>query len=457
MYTDFTIKVAYVPTRRTDDFPDPKFAVETEKKVRKQVKKITDEIGDVELYDVDWLNEEGLLSDARDAGKVIDYMKEKKVDCLFIPHVNFGCEEAVALVGKALNVPVLLWGPKDETFPERMTDSQCGMFATSAILSHFHVPFTYVENCRVTDDALKKGLDRFIRVASVVKAYQNIRVGHISMRPRNFLSVRYNENEIMEKFGMETVAIDTVVLRNTYEKYINDKDAIDKRLEEYKEVDYSRMDPDRLRRLIGVELALEDIAGTYHCTCLACQCFELFDPTYDLWPCQAYGNLTQKGLPVACETDVLGAITSTLLQAAARGSGSTFFSDLTVRNPENENSELLWHCGVFPTSLAKDGKGNMCQMCIGEYELKSGEITVARFAGMDGEYKLFADEVHTTTGPATDCTYVWVETDNWKKWEEKFMYGPYIHHVSGIYGNYAEVLHEACRYMDGIQADFVEK
>ena len=32
-------------------------------------------------------------------------------------------------------------------------------------------------------------------------------------------------------------------------------------------------------------------------------------------------------------------------------------------------------------------------------------------------------------GPETNGTDVWFETNNWKMWEEKLMFGPYIHHV----------------------------
>ena len=41
-----------------------------------------------------------------------------------------------------------------------------------------------------------------------------------------------------------------------------------------------------------------------------------------------------------------------------------------------------------------------------------------------------------------------METDNWKSWEEKLMFGPYIHHLGGIYGEYLPVLKEVARYLD---------
>ena len=40
-----------------------------------------------------------------------------------------------------------------------------------------------------------------------------------------------------------------------------------------------------------------------------------------------------------------------------------------------------------------------------------------------------------------------METDNWQRWEEKLMFGPYIHHLGVCYGNYLPVLREAARYL----------
>ena len=120
-------------------------------------------------------------------------------------------------------------------------------------------------------------------------------------------------------------------------------------------------------------------------------------------------------------------------------------------------AELLWHCGPFPYSLKDSG----CQArLVGgqeRFELKKGDITVCRFDDCDGKYYLFGGEGRAVDGPQTNGTYVWFETDNWKRWEEKMMFGPYIHHVGGIYGNYKPVLREAARYLGLIFDDADEQ
>lgn len=63
------------------------------------------------------------------------------------------------------------------------------------------------------------------------------------------------------------------------------------------------------------------------------------------------GELIDEGIPVSCETDINAAVTSVMMQAVTLGDSASFFADLTIRHPENDNRELLWHCGPFPYSL----------------------------------------------------------------------------------------------------------
>jgi hypothetical protein len=72
---------------------------------------------------------------------------------------------------------------------------------------------------------------------------------------------------------------------------------------------------------------------------------------------------------------------------------------------------------------------------------------MCRFDDIGGEHYLFAGEGRTTAGPETTGTYVWLEVDNWKRWEERLMFGPYIHHIGGMYGKFLPVLREVSRYL----------
>jgi len=89
----------------------------------------------------------------------------------------------------------------------------------------------------------------------------------------------------------------------------------------------------------------------------------------------------------------------------------------------------------------------------GNWEIKGGDVTVARFDGMGGEYSLFMGHAKGTTGPFTLGTYLWIEVPDWPLWEEKFIYGPYIHHVVGIHDLASYALYEATRFIPGLKPD----
>ncbi|HPQ48279.1 MAG TPA: fucose isomerase, partial [Clostridia bacterium] len=79
------------------------------------------------------------------------------------------------------------------------------------------------------------------------------------------------------------------------------------------------------------------------------------------------------------------------------------------------------------------------------------DITVCRFDGDHGEYRLGTGEGRIIDGPATRESYGWMEVRDWPSWERKLMEGPYPHHCSCIYGHEADVLEEAVKFIPNLQ------
>lgn len=229
-----------------------------------------------------------------------------------------------------------------------------------------------------------------------------------------------------------------------------------------KKIDYSAIGEENLKKIVALKLAMKKWVEEEGLSAVAIQCWMALPDEYGMAPCFANAMLTDEKIPVICETDIHGAITSVMLQAANRYKEPIFFSDLTIRHPEKNNSELLWHCGNFPYSLkAKDSPASVrwhgeVFPGVAHWRLKKGEITVARFDGDNGSYSLLMGHAHSVEGPDTSGTYLWIEVNDWPLWEEKFIRGPYIHHVAGIYGKFAPVLYEACRYIPELIPDAVD-
>lgn len=456
-------KLGYMPTRRS--FFSKEDALKYKNLIFEEIKRLIPE--KVSILDIEWLNDEGLLYDDQDAAKVAAYFIGNEVDAIFAPHCNFGTENAVAQVGRRVQKPLLIWGPRDEApLPNgrRLRDSQCGLFATSKVLQRYKVQFSYIINSNVTDKVFRKGFLNFIRAANVVKFTKNMRIGQIATRPQSFYSIIVNENELLEKFGIEVIPfnLDTIV-RLVKDALENRKDDIKKVVSEIiTTVDFSALNIDAIEKIASLKYVLSNLINEQNLQAVAFQCWEELQFQLGICSCYVHAILTDEGTPVSCESDIHGAISSLMLQAAGMFNDPTFFSDLTIRHPQNDNAELLWHCGAFPPSLS----ANKNESVIGNHfvlpshapgtcnwQLRKGDITVIRFDGMDGQYSLFCGEGKAVDGPYTLGTYVYLEVEDWPKWEEKIIYGPYIHHTSCIYGKYSSVFYEALRYIEGVKFD----
>ena len=87
------------------------------------------------------------------------------------------------------------------------------------------------------------------------------------------------------------------------------------------------------------------------------------------------------------------------------------------------------------------------------FPAKDGTYTITRFQGEKGTYKLLGGKFNTCEGPYTFGTYMWAEFNDLSKLEKKLINGPYIHHMSEIYGDYAEVLEEFTKYIPNLEFD----
>ena len=450
------IVLGFAPTRRSI-FSAPA-AVEYANYTREKLRKMG-----VEFVDIDDISSDGLLHDDNDRVKIAKKFKAVGVDGLFFPHTNFGTEYEVARLAKEMGLPVLLWGPRDERPDEsgvRLRDSQCGLFATGKVLRRFQVPFTYLCNCNLEDEAFERGVKLFLAVCNTVKAFRKTRILQIGPRPFDFWSTMCNEGELLEKFNIQLAPVPLPELTAEMKKVKEDREQLAKIVDFCREQFKISVSDEQLETIAALKGAMRALAEKYGCNAGCIQCWNALQDEIGIMPCAANSLLNEEGFPVACETDIHGAITSVLVEAAGMGVKRSFFADWTVRHPDNENGELLQHCGPWPSSCLQC-KPEICYPLAFDYpgavagEAKHGTMSLARFDGDNGEYSLLLGNAKGIDGPYTKGTYVWVEVKNWKRLEAKIVEGPYIHHCVGIHEDVVPVLYEACKYL-GIKPDLYD-
>ncbi|WP_312442397.1 L-fucose/L-arabinose isomerase family protein [Lacrimispora sp.] len=451
-----TIKLGFAPTRRSI------FSAPDAIKYRNLTAERLEELG-VSFVDITDINEEGLLYDDRHVKIIAEKFRDEGIDGLFLPHCNFGTEYVCARLAKELGVPVLIWGPRDERPDEngiRLRDSQCGLFATGKVLRRFKVPFTYMTNCRLTDPEFERGIRDFLAVCNVVKVFKNTRILQIAPRPFDFWTTMCNEGELLERFNIQLSPIPMPELTSEIRQMKEEGSEVEKIVKGCKESMNIKISEEALFNVAALKAAMKSLAVKYGCNAIAIQCWNALQGEIGIMPCGANSLLNEEGIPVVCETDIHGAITAVMAEAAGMDECRGFFADWTVRHPDNENGELLQHCGPWPISVAKEKPTLGYPLAFHhpgavEAEAKHGEMTLCRFDGDNGEYSLLLGKAKGINGPYTKGTYVWVEVANLKKLEAKLVEGPYIHHCVGIHKDIVPVLYEACKYI-GVKPDLYD-
>lgn len=442
------VKLGFVPTRRSIfSAPDAiKYRGLTADRFR--------ELG-IDFVDITDINEEGLLYDDQDVDKIAAKFRAEDVDGIMLAHCNFGTEYVCARLAKKLGLPVLLWGPLDER-PEpdgvRLRDTQCGLFATGKVLRRFQVPFTYLTNCRLNDQVFERGVRDFLAVCNVVKRFRNIRILQISTRPFDFWTTMCNEGELLEKFNIQLAPVPMTELTEEVKAVKAERTKQEKVLEYIRENMEIQIKDEEVENVAALAVAMKNLVEKYGCQAAAIQCWNALQTELGIMPCAANAILNDEGIPVVCETDIHGAITALMVEAAGMDETRGFFADWTIRHPDIENGELLQHCGPWPVSVARE-KAKLTYPLAFEHpgsltaEAKHGDVTLCRFDGDNGEYSLLLGRAKGVEGPKCMGTYLWVEVENIKRLEAKIVEGPYIHHCVGIHKDVVPVLYEACKYI----------
>jgi len=452
------ITLGFAPTRRNIFSADAaiEFAGYTRQKL--------DEMG-VNYVDIQDVNDDGLLYDDAGMEKITKKFKAAKIDGLFLANENFGTEYECARLAKKFDVPVLLWGPKDEAPAKdgsRLRDTQCGLFAIGKVLRRFNVPFTYIKNCDIDDPAFERGVNDFIKVCNIVKTFKNTRILQVGPRPFDFWSTMVNEGELLEKFNISLSPIPMTELVEEIHTLIDQKDPeIAETMTHLKAIATVEISDKDLQMVAALKTAIKRLCAKYGCNSGAIQCWTALQDEIGILPYASESLLQDEGLPVPCETDIHGVISELLVEAATMGEHRAVFADVNCRHPKNENGELLQHLGVFPFSTAKNKPVLPKSHFVFDYpgsvgfEAQDGHYTLCRFDGDHGKYSLLLGNAKTTLGPYEQGTYLWLEFANLNRFETKLVYGPYIHHMAAVRDDVVPVLYEACKYL-GVAPDFYD-
>ncbi|MEA3406638.1 MAG: hypothetical protein U9R48_00985 [Chloroflexota bacterium] len=412
----------------------------------------------------------GLVRDDAGAEATIDLFAQRGVEGVVIGTMTFGDEISAITIAEALDVPVLVFGTKEGPFTEdglRRSDSFCGTLSVTSGLYRHKIPYRFMGLMWPEEDGFAASLETFARACSAVGGFYGARVGRVGQRPERFETCTMNEMALSEHFGQRVVQIPLSEALARAEKWPADDYRVRAILKEIqRQADCTGCSEEALQKAAALELALTGYFEERDLDVMALSCWTEVQERYGICPYSTLSRLTDKGMMVACEADVYGALTMWVQYLAALKEAMPVSFHWTIKHQQLENVFLAWHCGNAPVSLASSQgtpvireQGIMSQV-VGperaqgaiEFQLKPGPVTICRLVEYDGAFKMLitnGEIMHTDD--LIRGAWAWVRVPDLARLYRVLAEEGFVHSASMIHGDIADAVESFCHFA-GIEA-----
>ena len=254
---------------------------------------------------------------------MIEELKENDCNALVIYLGNFGPENAIAMLAERFNGPVMMVCAAEESKQSVGTDrgdALCGLMNASMSCDLRKVKTYIPANPCNTAANLSDDIAKFESIARVLIGIKNLKIFGFGPRPHDFLACNAPIKPFFD-LGVEVMENSELDLFQAYKKAADrteDIAAVVKDMEE--ELGAGNTYPDLLPKLAQFEVALlqfmEDNIGASEFAVFADKCWPAFEFEFGFVPCYVNSRLAGRGIPVACEVDLYGALSEYMVQLA---------------------------------------------------------------------------------------------------------------------------------------------
>ena len=417
------------------------------------------------------LTPDGMVHTLDEAEAVAEYFARSKVDGLILCPLDFGDERSAAKIAEKLGVPVLLYATKeppsrDDPGLSRVSDSYCGTLSMASGLYRRKIPFHYAGLFFPGEPEFKGEVETFVRAVAVVKGLKGARLGQVGVRPNSFETVGYDEAAMIRAFGQNVIYANLSDIVHAAKALADDDENVVAVVADQKaRYRMITVGETYLLNAAKLEVALIDFWRRSRLSGMAMQCWPSIGREMGISVCTIFGRLTEKGMPTACEADILGALSMMVSFDAALRETVPHFIDWTIRHREKPNLLLAWHCGNAPACLARDpeqtalrSRGDMKgelevpeydpQAGLSQFQIKPGTVTFCRLAEYDNEWKMLIATGRIVPSDETLAgTWSWVEVKDHDALYRTLVEEGFVHHASMIHGDQTQILLQACKFL----------
>ena len=349
-----------------------------------------------------------LLTDPAQLPTVLRQLDDAGPDLVVVLQATFADADAIIRLAEHTDVPFVVWSfPEPRTGGRLRLNSLCGanLAAFSLRRRGHRVGFVHADprRCDATElfraalaEAQRprcplseggdevEGPDRTDAGAQLERLLAEARIGVIGVRPDGFEPCDVDAELVHHTIGATVDRVDLDELfdaadAGTQVEVARVRERAEHELDVTPEADGAGLE-ESARLGVGLDSLVEDRDWW----AVATRCWPECMTRYGGAVCAPQAMLCDDGIPAVCEADALGALTALMLQHAA--GDVPFIADVVDADP-NDDTTVVWHCGVAPVSLAdpKDTPTgilhpNRHRALLNQFALRPGVVTIARIS-----------------------------------------------------------------------------
>ena len=341
-----------------------------------------------------------IVESETDAMTAVAEMAHQEINALVLYLGNFGPEGPATILAETMGTPFMLTGAAEESANDLINgrgDAYCGML-NACLNAGLRDLSPYVPPMPIgTPDEIAVKIEHFVDVARVVVGLSDLKVLSFGPRPHDFFACNAPIRPLYD-LGIEVMENSELDMLRQYESVAGETRQVNAIARDMaKELGAGNQHPEKLKQLAQFEIALlkfhAENLGSRQFAVYANKCWPAFEPSFGFVPCFVNSRLATRGIPVACEVDIYGAVSEYMLQLASQHPvtildiNNSVPGDLPVADLKGASREDLFmgfHCGNTPSCCLCDGYCMKFQLIMNrlmEDPAKSPDITCGTLEG----------------------------------------------------------------------------
>ena len=227
---------------------------------------------------------------------------------------NFGPETPETLIAQNFDGPVMYAAAAEESMNDLINgrgDAYCGVLNCSYNLGLRKIK-AYMPEYPVGDAGdVAKMIADFVPVARTLIGLAGLKIITFGPRPQDFFACNAPIKPLYD-IGVEIQENSELDLLVSYKAHANDPRIEEVAADMAKELGAGNQYPDLLPRMAQYEITLldwiENNIGARKYVAFANKCWPAFPSQFGFEPCYVNSRLVSRGIPVACEVDIYGAL-----------------------------------------------------------------------------------------------------------------------------------------------------